>query len=90
MVAIELALLMALQGFLCICSFIIGAKVGQKIVRDETIETNPIKAIKGAIEEHKEAQMKEDEDKYYQALMHNIDNYNGDSIGQVEIPKARK
>lgn len=82
-----LVIIICLNSIIC---FIIGAKIGQKVVRDETIETNPIKAIKGAIEEHKETQMKEAEDDYYKALMHNIDNYNGDSIGQVEIPKVRK
>lgn len=69
--------------------FVIGAKVGQKVVRQEPIETNPIKALNKAVEEHKEAQIKEAEDDYYKALMHNIDNYNGDSIGQVEIPRRK-
>ena len=73
-----------------LASFVIGARIGQKVVRQEPIETNPIKVVKKAKEEHKEALIKEAEDEYYQALMHNIDNYNGDSIGQVDIPKIRK
>lgn len=85
----ETVLLIIVIGVINAYCFILGAKVGQKVVRQETIETNPIKAIKGAIEEHKEAQIKEAEDDYYKALMHNIDNYNGDSIGQVEIPKRK-
>lgn len=69
--------------------FILGAKVGQKVVRQETIEINPIKAVNKAIEEHKEIKAKEEEDEYYKALYQNIDNYTGDSIGQVDIPRRK-
>lgn len=69
--------------------FVLGAKVGQKVVRQETIEINPIKAVNKAIEEHKEIKAKEEEDEYYKALYQNIDNYTGDSIGQVDIPRRK-
>lgn len=69
--------------------FILGAKVGQKVVRQETIEMNPIKAVNKAIEEHKEIKAKEEEEEYYKALYQNIDNYTGDSIGQVDIPRRK-
>lgn len=83
---IALAIIICLDSIIC---FVIGAKVGQKIVRQEPIEINPIKAVNKAIEEHKEALAKEAEDEYYKALMQNIDNYTGDSIGQVEIPRRK-
>ena len=83
---IALAIIICLDSIIC---FLIGAKVGQKVVRQETIELNPIKAVKKEIEEHKEQKEKEAADEYYEALMHNIDNYTGDSIGQVEIPRRK-
>ena len=76
-------------GMLCIVCFFVGAKVGQKVVRQEPIELNPIKAVNKAIEEHKEIKAKEEEDEYYKALYQNIDNYTGDSIGQVDIPRRK-
>lgn len=85
---------MTIYEVLCLCafnvlSFAIGARIGQKIVRQEKIELSPVKAVKNSIEEHKEMKEKEAADEYYEALMHNIDNYNGDSIGQVEIPRRK-
>ena len=79
---------------LCLCgfnllSFVLGARLGQKVVKAEKIEINPIKAVKESITEHKEEKKKEAEEEYYEAIMHNIDNYNGDSIGQVDIPKRK-
>lgn len=83
---IALAIIICLDSIIC---FIIGAVIGQKVSRQEKIELNPIKAVNKAIEEHKEQKEKEAADEYYEALMHNIDNYNGDSIGQVEIPRRK-
>jgi len=79
-------LIICLSNLLC---FIVGAKVGQKIVRQEPIEINPVKAVNKAIEEHKEALIKDAEDEYYRTVMQNIDNYTGDSIGQVDIPRRK-
>lgn len=72
-----------------IACFIIGAKIGQMVVRQETITLNPIKAVENAITEHKETKEKEAEDEYFKAIYQNIDNYTGDSIGQVEIPRRK-
>ncbi len=85
---------MTVYEVLCICalnilSLVIGVAIGQKVVRQEKLELNPVKAVKKTIEEHKEQKEKEAADEYYEALMHNIDNYNGDSIGQVEIPRRK-
>ena len=72
-----------------IVCFLIGAKIGQMIVRQETINLNPVKAVENAIAEHKEALIKEAEDEYLKAIYQNIDNYTGDSIGQVDIPRRK-
>ena len=85
---------MTMVEVLCLCafnllSFIVGAKVGQKIVRQETINLNPVKAVENVITEHKEIKAKEEEDEYFKAIYQNIDNYTGDSIGQVEVPRRK-
>lgn len=85
----ETILLVVTIGLINVFCFLIGAKVGQKVVRQETIEINPIKAVNKAIEEHKEALIKDAEDEYYKAIYSNIDNYTGDSIGQVDIPRRK-
>ena len=67
--------------------FVIGAKVGQKVVRQEKIEISPIKAVNKVIEEHKVKKEKEAEDEYTKAILHNIDVYDGTSVGQVKVPR---
>ena len=76
-------LIICLSNLLC---FIVGAKVGQKIVRQEKIELNPVKAVKNTITEHKVQKEKEAEDEYIKAILHNIDVYDGTSVGQVKVP----
>lgn len=85
---------MGIVEVLCLCafnvlSFVIGARIGQKIVKQEPIEVNPVKAVNKAVEEHKENKEKEAEDEYYKAIYHNIDNYTGDGLGQVDIPRRK-
>lgn len=85
---------MTVTEVLCLCtfnllSFALGAKIGQKVVRQETISLSPVKAVKKAITEHKETVAKEEEDEYFEAIRKNIDNYTGDSIGQVDIPRRK-
>lgn len=85
----ETILLVIAVAVMCIVSFITGAKVGQKVVKGEPVEMpnlNPVKAINNAIEEHKEKKEKEAEDQYYEAILHNIDVYDGTSAGQKQIP----
>ena len=78
--------IVVLSNIIC---FYLGAKIGQKIVRQETITLNPIKAVENVITEHKVQKEKEAEDEYFKAIYQNIDNYTGDSIGQVDIPKRK-
>lgn len=85
----ETVLLVITIGLTNVFCFILGAKVVEKVYNNQPIEINPIKAVNKAITEHKETKAKEAEDEYYEAIMHNIDNYTGDSIGQVEIPKRK-
>ena len=58
----ETVLIIASIGIMNILCFFIGARVGQKVVRQEKIELNPIKAINKAKEENREKKEKELED----------------------------
>ena len=75
----------AVTGALCIVCFFIGAKVGQTVSKGEDIKVptvNPLelyRAHQGRKEAEKEAEKLE-------ALMHNIEVYDGTSAGQKEIP----
>ena len=80
------ALLMAVMGAVSIACFIIGAKVGQMVVKGEEIKTpaiNPMDAYRKH-ESKREAQMEQDR---IETIMRNIEGYNGTGEGQVDVPK---
>lgn len=80
-------LLMAILSLSNIACFLIGAKVGQKVVKGETIETptvNPMKAIREH-REQKEAEMERDR---IETILRNIDNYDGTNYGQEDVPRG--
>lgn len=73
-------------GTLNVVCFLIGAKVGQKVVKGETIEIpsiNPMEVIRDR-EDKKEAKK---EQQKIEAIMRNIERYNGSSLGQEDIPR---
>ena len=79
-------LMIAIVGALNIVCFLIGAKVGQKVVKGETIEIpsiNPMEAIRDR--EDKKVSRKEQEK--IDAILHNVEVYNGTPLGQKDIPR---
>lgn len=79
----ELILIAVVSAFNVMC-FIIGAKVGQKVARNETIKLpnfNPFEAVR-EMQEKKEA---EREQQRTDTILHNIDNYDGTSNGQKDV-----
>lgn len=75
------------MGFVCMCCFLMGAKVGQTVVNGEKVETptlNPVKAIRER-QEKKEAEFAQNK---FDVLMENIDNYDGTGYGQKDVPKG--
>lgn len=79
-------LTIAVTGALAIVCFFVGAKVGQTVSRGEDIKVptvNPME-IHRARQGRKEA---EKEQAKLDALMHNIEVYDGTSAGQQEIPQ---
>ena len=73
-------------GIMNILCFFIGAKIGQKVVRQEPIEMPKIQPIK-AIREHNENREVVRIQEKDRILSENIDNYNGTSLGQQDLPR---
>ena len=78
-------LLLAVMGVVNIACFMIGAKVGQQASKGETIKTptvNPMQAIKER-RAMNEAQMEQDR---MEAILRNIESYDGTGYGQEDVP----
>ena len=76
--------LLAIASLSNIACFVIGAKVGQKVMKGEPIETpsvNPMKAYR----EHQEQKEAEAEKNKIDIILRNIDSYNGTGDGQEEV-----
>lgn len=73
------------MGFICAACFLIGARVGQKVVKGETVELpNPVKAIK----EHQAKKEAEFQQNKIDVIMENIENYDGTGYGQKDVPRG--
>lgn len=80
------ALILIIAGVTNIACFLIGAKVGQTVVKGEKIETptlNPMKAIRRRAEEKE----MEAEQKRIDTIMRNIESYDGTGRGQEDVPR---
>lgn len=78
-------LTIAVTGALCIVCFFIGAKVGQTVSKGEDIHVpniNPMELYR-VRQGRKEAEREQNK---LDALMHNIEVYDGTSAGQKDIP----
>lgn len=81
----EQLILIIVIGTMNLLCFYFGAKVGQKVVNREEIKVlpNPIKAY----QKHQEKKEQEKETEVMDTILHNIDAYDGTSIGQKDIPR---
>ena len=80
----ETVLILAFFGFFNVVCFVLGAKVGQTVSKDEKVEIpnlNPFKAYREN-EARKEAKMKQDK---LDTVLRNIDRYDGTSKGQEDV-----
>ena len=80
----DIVWLLAIASLSNIACFVIGAAVGQKVVKAEPIATptvNPVEAYK----EHKQKKEAEAEKNKIDTILRNIDNYDGTSYGQEEV-----
>lgn len=72
-------------GVMCILCFLIGARVGQKVVKGEDIKI--IKSPVRVIEEIKESHEQQKEIEKNRIIAENIDNYDGTGLGQKDVPR---
>jgi hypothetical protein len=83
----EIILILAV-GALNIACFFIGAKVGQRVTKGESVElpsVNPIKAIKEHNEKKRAEKEAEREQERIKTIMENIENYDGTPNGQKDV-----
>ena len=81
---IETLLIIITAGAMCIISFAVGAKVGQRVSKGQPVEIplpNPIRAI----QEYKSAREAKQERDRNETIMRNVDRYDGTSNGQEEV-----
>lgn len=74
-------------GALCIGSFLAGARVGQAVSKGEKIEApavNPMQAVRDR-RDKKEAQRQQDR---MNVILQNIENYDGTSRWQEDVPRG--
>ena len=80
----EALLIMLSVGFLNIACFIVGAKVGQTVVKGEKITTpnlNPLKAYR----EREARKLSAQEQDKLNKVLRNIERYDGTSKGQEDV-----
>ena len=65
-------------------AFLVGARTAQKADRGEEIELPTINPMK-AYQEHIEQREAKKEQEELEINMHNINNYRGDSTGQIDF-----
>jgi hypothetical protein len=82
----ETVIIIIAVGAMCIASFFVGAHVGNKVSKDEPIElpkADPMKVIRQK-NERAAAKAKQAE---VDAVLRNINRYNGTAEGQEDIPR---
>lgn len=82
----ETIILIISIGIMNILCFFIGAKVGQKVVKGEIIGMPKIEPIK-AIREYNESKEVVKQQERERIINENIDNYDGTSLGQQDVPR---
>lgn len=78
-------LLLAVMGAVNIFCFLIGAKVGQAVVKGEKVEMPSIDPMKAAREHEAKREAQKEQDRL-NAILRNIEAYDGTGRGQEEIP----
>ena len=82
----EIALVLVV-GAMCIVCFIVGAKVGQKVVKGESVELPNLDPFK-TYREHEARKEQREEQERVNTILRNIDSYDGTSNGQNDVPRG--
>lgn len=86
MVVVFILIIATVCTGLNIMCVVIGAKIGQKVVKGEPIELPQINPVE-AMREQKQRRAEERKQRRLDTILHNIDTYDGTSNGQREVPK---
>jgi hypothetical protein len=82
----EIALVLVV-GAMCILCFMLGAKVGQKVVKGEPVELPNLDPFK-AYREHEARKAQREEQERLNTVLRNIDRYDGTGNGQEDVPRG--
>lgn len=82
----ETLLIILAIGALCIACFFVGAKVGQAASKGEAIEFPKVDPLK-PIREHQDRKQAQAEQDRYDAILRNVERYDGTAAGQEDIPR---
>ena len=77
-------LLIAVVAAMNIVCFVIGARVGQKVSKGEAIELLSVDPFKAHREREAQKKAKAEQDRL-EAILHNVEAYDGTSRGQKEV-----
>lgn len=80
-------LLLLVMGVTNILCFMIGAKVGQKVVKGEVVELPSLDPLK-SYREHQDRKEAQQVQKAVDVIMQNIEAYNGTADGQRDVPRG--
>ena len=80
----ELLLILS-TGLINVLCFLIGAKVGQTVVKGKEVELPTINPME-AYRQHQEKREAEKEKQINDIILENIDNYDGTGNNQKEVP----
>lgn len=78
-------LIILITGTLNIACFFIGAKVGQKVSKDEPIQMPSLDPMK-TIRDRESRRIAEKEQNKLDIILQNIENYDGTGLGQKDVP----
>lgn len=81
----EAVLLLLVMGAANIACFVIGAHIGQKTAKGEVIELPKVNPLEAAQERREKRAAQEERDKV-EAILRNIENYDGTGYGQEDVP----
>ena len=81
----EIALVLTV-GAMCIVCFVIGARVGQKVVKGEDIKLPTINPLE-AYREHEAKREQQKEQSRIDTILRNIESYDGTGMGQEDVPR---
>lgn len=78
-------LAMLIMGAGCIVSFMIGARIGQKVAKNEPIELPKVNPME-IVQEHRARKKAEEEQEWKGVVLQNIEAYDGTGMGQKDVP----